>query len=162
MEKLKILIIILVVAGGIYYAWNIVPAYFHNYEFQDGLDDIVRKATYVNINEEDLRQAVINKGRAMDIALKEEQIAVTKGNLGWSIIHLWTMAAVESFDPSSTTRTSASQPCWPMQDRTFSSASSMRLPSLYAGITMLYLGYCTNDVHSFPGRCRSGRGRLSS
>jgi len=85
MEKLKILIIGLVFASGIYYLWNIVPAYFHNYEFQDGLDDIVRKATYTNISEDDLKLAVINKAKAMDIILKEDQVAVTRGNLGWTI-----------------------------------------------------------------------------
>jgi hypothetical protein len=85
MERLKILIIVLVFAGGIYYVWNIVPPYFHNYEFQDGLDDIVRRASYVNITEDDLKQAVLNKAKAMDIAVKEDQIAVIKGNTGWTI-----------------------------------------------------------------------------
>ena len=85
MEKLKILIIALVFAGGIYYIWHIVPPYWNNYEFQDGLDDIVRRASYTNISEEDLKQAVINKGKAMDIALKEDQVAVTRSNAGWTI-----------------------------------------------------------------------------
>src|SRR5215472_12521177 len=39
------------------------------------------------------------------------------------------------------------------------SVAGMRALSLYAGITMLYLGYCTNDVHSFPGRCRRHTGK---
>lgn len=85
MEKLKILVIVLVVAGGIYVLWNILPPYFHNYEFQDTLDDIVRRATYANITEDDLKQAVINKAKGMDIILKEDQVAITKGYAGWTI-----------------------------------------------------------------------------
>jgi len=78
MEKLKGLIIILVVVGGVYYAWNMIPPYLHNYEFQDDLDDIVRKATYMNISDDDLKQSVIRKAQSIGIALKEEQITISK------------------------------------------------------------------------------------
>src|SRR5271167_2898937 len=50
------------------------------------------------------------------------------------------MAAVSSLEPSSTTRTSASQPRSSMQESTRSRAFSMRELSLYAGITILKCG----------------------
>ena len=55
----------------------------------------------------------------------------------------WTMAAVLSEEPSSTTRTSAFQLRSATQARTRSSACSMRALSLYAGMTMLRLGEFT-------------------
>jgi hypothetical protein len=79
MEKLKIVTILVVVLAGIYVGWNMIPPYFHNSEFQDDLDDIVRRATYTNITDDDLKQAVIRKAQSMDITLKEEQVTVSRG-----------------------------------------------------------------------------------
>jgi hypothetical protein len=85
MEKLRGLILILVIAGGVYYGWNMIPPYFHNSQFQDDLDDIVRKATYLNINDDDLKAAVIKKAQGMDITLKEDQIIIARGGTGLTI-----------------------------------------------------------------------------
>jgi len=86
MEKLKALIIILVIVAGVYYGWNVIPPYFNNSQFQDDLDDIVRKATYTNISEEDLKTAVIRKAaESMNVKLKEDQIKVNRGGSGLTI-----------------------------------------------------------------------------
>ena len=85
MEKLKILIGILVIAGGIYYAWNMIPPYLHNYEFQDDLDDIARLATYATRTDDELKQAVIKKASTHDIVLKDDQISLTRLSNGVAI-----------------------------------------------------------------------------
>jgi len=78
MEKLKALIGILVIVGGFYYGWNMIPPYFHNAQFQDDLDDIVRVATYSTRTDDELKQAVIKRAQGRDIVLKEDQISITR------------------------------------------------------------------------------------
>ena len=78
MEKLKALIGILVIVGGFYYGWNMIPPYFHNLQFQDDLDDVARVATYNSRTDDELKQAVIKKAKARDILLKEDQITITR------------------------------------------------------------------------------------
>jgi hypothetical protein len=86
MEKLRGLILILVIVGGVYYGWNMIPPYFNNSQFQDDLDDIVRKATYTNLSEDDLKAVVIRKAaESMNVKLKEEQITVSRGSAGLTI-----------------------------------------------------------------------------
>lgn len=78
MQKVKTLIGLLVIAGAFYYAWNMIPPYLHNYQFQDDLDDICRVATYNVRSDDELRQAVVIKAKARDIMLKEDQITITR------------------------------------------------------------------------------------
>ena len=86
MDKLRGLILILVIVGGVYYGWNMIPPYFNNSQFQDDLDDIVRKATYTNISEGDLKAVVIKKAaESMDVKLQEDQVTVSRGGVGLSI-----------------------------------------------------------------------------
>jgi len=85
MEKLKALIGILVIVGGFYYGWNMIPPYFRNYQFQDDLDDVARVATYNVRSDEELKQAVIKKAQARDIVLKEDQISITRIATGIAI-----------------------------------------------------------------------------
>ena len=78
MEKLKVLVFAVIVVAALYYGWNMIPPYFHNYQFQDDLDDICRVATYNPRGDEDLKAAVISKARTRDITLKEDQISITR------------------------------------------------------------------------------------
>ena len=84
-EKLKVFIFLAVVAASIYVAWNLIPPYFHNAQFQDDLDDIVRRATYSTISDDDLKQVVIRKAQSMDIILKEDQITIARSSMGVTI-----------------------------------------------------------------------------
>jgi hypothetical protein len=82
MGKIKGLIGILIVVGGIYAAFNLLPPYFNNYQLQDGLDDIARKSSYNAATEEDIKKSVIAKAEAEGIKLKDDQIVVSRsGNL---------------------------------------------------------------------------------
>jgi hypothetical protein len=85
MGKLKGLLTLAIIAGGIYVGWNMIPPYFHNYMLQDDLDDIARRNTYTQTNEEGVKQIVINKARQSDITLKEDQITVSRGPDGLGI-----------------------------------------------------------------------------
>ena len=85
MEKLKALIGIVVIFGGFYVAWNMIPPYFHNGQFQEELDDIARHYTYTSIPEDELKQKVMEKAQAMDIHLKEDQISVSRLPAGLAI-----------------------------------------------------------------------------
>jgi hypothetical protein len=76
--KIKGLIGIMVVVGAFYVAWNLVPPYFNNYQFQDDLDDIARKNSYTGANDDDIKKSVIAKAEAEDIKLKEDQIVITR------------------------------------------------------------------------------------
>jgi predicted small integral membrane protein len=85
MDKLKGVIALLVVAGAIYVAWNMVPPYFNNYQFQDDVDDVARRFSYLNKTEDDIREAVIKKATSDNITLREEQITITRGTDGIGI-----------------------------------------------------------------------------
>jgi hypothetical protein len=71
--------------GSFYVAWNMIPPYFNNYQFQDGLDDIARKDTYTSISEDDIKKQVITKADTEDIKLKEDQVQVTRTRDGVGI-----------------------------------------------------------------------------
>ena len=83
--KLKALIILLIVVGGIYVAWEMVPPYIAHYQFQDELDDIVRHNSYTNRSDDDVRQTVIKKANEMGIPLKDEQVTITRPSQGLGI-----------------------------------------------------------------------------
>jgi hypothetical protein len=85
MGKIKALIGLAVILGGFYVAWNMIPPYFNHYNFQDSLDDIARKQSYTAAKEDDVKQLVIAKGKEMDIALKEDQITVSRAGSGLGI-----------------------------------------------------------------------------
>ena len=83
--KARLAVFLLVVFSAIYVAWNMIPPYFHRSQFQDDLDDIVRRASYTSIGEDDIKKMVINKAQTEDIVLKEDQIAIARGGMGLTI-----------------------------------------------------------------------------
>ena len=85
MGKIKAFIGLLIVVGGFYVAWNMIPPYFNNYQFQDTLDDIARRNSYTTYSEDDIKKQVISKAEADDIKLKEDQIVVTRTSAGLGI-----------------------------------------------------------------------------
>lgn len=85
MGKLKTLLILLILFGGIYVGWNMVPPYFYNKQFQDDLDEIARLDSYSRRSDEDVRGTVIRKAAERGITLKEEQITIGRVAGGISI-----------------------------------------------------------------------------
>jgi hypothetical protein len=78
MGKVKALIGLVVIFGGFYVAWNMVPPYVNNYKLQDDLDDIARKSSYIAATDDDIKKNVIAKAEAADIKLKEDQIVISR------------------------------------------------------------------------------------
>ncbi|SRR6266481_6184578 len=85
MGKIKGLIGILVVVGMFYVAWNLIPPYFHKSQFQDDLDDIIRRASYTAITDDEIKQGVIRKAQSLDIAVKPDQVTITRSGSGLGI-----------------------------------------------------------------------------
>jgi hypothetical protein len=67
MGKLKGLIALGVVFAGFYIAWNMIPPYFNNYQFQDALDDIARKNSYTTATDDDIKKMVVTKADTEEI-----------------------------------------------------------------------------------------------
>jgi len=85
MGKVKGLLGLLLLAGGFYVAWNMVPPYFHNYQLQDDLDDVARRHSYTSISEDEIKKIVISKADNDSVRLKEDQITVTRTPNGLAI-----------------------------------------------------------------------------
>lgn len=85
MGKVKGLIGLLLVVGGFYVAWNMVPPYFHNYQLQDDLDDVARRHSYTSISEDEIKKIVISKADNDNVRLKEDEIVVTRTPNGLGI-----------------------------------------------------------------------------
>ncbi len=87
MGKIKGLIGLAVIVGMFYYAWNMIPPYFNNYQFQDTLDEVARHNSYTQVTDDGLKEIIINKAQADNITLKPEQITITHSpdGLGLSV-----------------------------------------------------------------------------
>jgi len=85
MGKVKGLIGLLIVLGGFYVAWNMIPPYFNNYQLQDNLDDIARRHSYIATSEDEIKKIVIAKAEGDNIKLKEDQIIITRTPNGLAI-----------------------------------------------------------------------------
>ena len=85
MGKLKAALALIIVVGGFYVGWELIPPYFHNYEFQDDLDDVARVNSYNRKTDEDIKAIVIQKAKDAGITLKEEEITVSRSGDGMGI-----------------------------------------------------------------------------
>ena len=85
MGKIKGLIALLILGGGFYVGWKMIPPYFHKYEFQDDLDEIARRNSYTHKTDDEVRASVIQQASSRDIALKEEQINISRSTDGIGI-----------------------------------------------------------------------------
>jgi len=85
MSKINGFIGLLVIVVGFYVAWNMIPPYFNNYNFQDDLDDIARRQSYTNAKDDDIKQLVILKAKASDIPLNEDQVTISRSTTGLGI-----------------------------------------------------------------------------
>ncbi|HKV95799.1 MAG TPA: DUF4845 domain-containing protein [Candidatus Angelobacter sp.] len=85
MGKLRAFIGIAIVVSAFYVAWNMIPPYFNNYQFQDALDDIARRHSYTSTTEDDIKKLVVSKAAAEDITLREDQVVVNRSANGLGI-----------------------------------------------------------------------------
>jgi len=85
MGKLKGLLALVILVGGAYVGWELIPPYFHRYEFQDDLDEIARVNSYNQKTDDDVRAIVMKHASDLDIPLKENQITISRGGDGLGI-----------------------------------------------------------------------------
>ncbi len=83
MGSLKAVLGFAVIAAVIYGSWLVIPPYFANYQFQDDIKNTALHDMYGTKTEEDIRQGVFKRAKALEIPLTEEQIKVKRiGNSG--------------------------------------------------------------------------------
>jgi Domain of unknown function (DUF4845) len=65
--------------AAVYVLSQVLPPYFHNYQFQDSIDETARfSGVDGRATEEDIRQKVFKSAQDYDVPLTAEQIKVTK------------------------------------------------------------------------------------
>jgi hypothetical protein len=78
MKTLKAIIGVVLVVGGTYYGYLLIPPYFNNYELQDYIESEARINTYTNKTEQDIKEGLIKEARNLDIPLQPESIIVDR------------------------------------------------------------------------------------
>lgn len=79
MKTLKAIIGVVVVVGGVYYGYLLIPPYFNNYQLQDYIEAEARLNTYTTKPEQEIRDGVLKQARNLDIPLPAESITVVRG-----------------------------------------------------------------------------------
>ncbi|HYE24597.1 MAG TPA: hypothetical protein VEG32_05285 [Clostridia bacterium] len=79
MKQIRALVGLLVVIGAFYLAWQVFPAYYANYAFQDYLENQARIESYAeNRSDMDVADAVALKAQELEIPLTAQQIHVER------------------------------------------------------------------------------------
>ena len=87
MKRLRALLGLLLVVGGVYVAYKLIPPYFNNYQFQDAVETEARENTFSGFpkTEEDIRNRVFKKAQDLDVPVRPEQIQVVKNGTEYII-----------------------------------------------------------------------------
>jgi hypothetical protein len=86
--KTRGMLFLLVVIVLAYVGWNLIPPYFTNSQFQESVEDIARKTTYMPRTDEEIKTMVLRQAQSMDLPVKEDQVVITRnvdGGLGISV-----------------------------------------------------------------------------
>jgi hypothetical protein len=78
MGTIKLVLILGLLACGVYVCAEIIPPYFANYEFQDTIDTEARLGTYSTKSEDAIRDAVFRRAQDLEIPVSKEQIKVQR------------------------------------------------------------------------------------
>ena len=76
MNTIKLVLVLGVLAFGVYVGAEVIPPYFSNYEFQDTLDTEARLGTYSNKSDEVISDAVFKRAQDLEIPVTRDQIKV--------------------------------------------------------------------------------------
>ena len=78
---MKTIIGLLVIAALIYVAIQVFPPYLHNFQFQDGIEEIARFSSVdPRATEEAIREKAAKQAKDDGVPLTAEQINVTRGD----------------------------------------------------------------------------------
>lgn len=70
----------------VYLMWNLVPPFFHNYQFQDYVENEARDTTYTNQTADEIKALVLKEARSDSIPITAEQVNVQRDSNNVSII----------------------------------------------------------------------------
>lgn len=90
MARIKMLLGLFVIVGGLYTAFKVVPPYFENYQFQDIIKDEATHDSYSQKSEEDIQETLFRKAQDLDIPIAKDAIKVQRQGMQFSgtiIIH---------------------------------------------------------------------------
>ena len=83
MGSVKLILGFGLIIAVIYGSWMIIPPYFANYQFEDGIKNEALHSTYTTKTEDDIRNAVFKQASDLEIPVTKEQIKVQRtGGLG--------------------------------------------------------------------------------
>jgi hypothetical protein len=101
MIRLRALLTILIVGGGIYVGSKVAPAYYTYYQFQSDLEQAAITESYTTRSEANIQESVAARGRDYGIPLRLEQIRVRRSGNELSISTEYTIhidLPIYSFD----------------------------------------------------------------
>jgi hypothetical protein len=85
MKTIKALAGVGLVVAMIYVAFQLIPPYFNNYQFQDAIESEARLASYSTKSEQEIREFIAKKAKEFDVPLTAEQINVQRTGSGVDI-----------------------------------------------------------------------------
>jgi hypothetical protein len=89
-RTLKLVVGIGVIVAAVYLAFQLVPPYFANYQFQDTIQNEAVLESYTSKSEEDIRQAMFKRAQELEIPIRVEQINVQRsGPAGSGGLTIW-------------------------------------------------------------------------
>ncbi len=80
MKTLRAIIGLVLVVGGTYSGYLLIPPYFNNYQLQDYIESEARLQTYSTKPEQEIRDGVLKQARNMNIPLAPEAVVVQRGS----------------------------------------------------------------------------------
>ena len=90
MARIKMLLGLFIIVGGMYTAFKVAPPYFNAYQFQDAIKDEATHDSYAAKSEDEIRESVFKTAGNLDIPIPKDSIKVQRqGNQfsGTVIIH---------------------------------------------------------------------------
>ncbi len=78
--RLKLVMAVAVLVGLIHVGWKIIPPYVNNYDLQDSMETEARFAAVNRKTEDDVRDAIFRRAKALGIPARREDIKVENVN----------------------------------------------------------------------------------
>ena len=78
MSQIKPILGFAVVVIVFYLAWNLIPPFFHNYEFEDYVVNEARDSTYTSQTADEVKVLVLKEASKDEIPVTAEQINIVK------------------------------------------------------------------------------------
>lgn len=78
MKTFKLVFGIGIIVVGLYAAWQIIPPYFHHYQFDDTLEQTTRTLTYKDNTDEEIKTIVVRAAKEVDVDLTPDEVVVQR------------------------------------------------------------------------------------